>query len=72
MPVVRGFDFPADLWYLMEQDTWARLDADGLATIGITSLGAHISGDFIESFIAKPRAPKSSAIARWAPSRCPR
>jgi len=51
--VVRGFEFPAGLWYLLEQDTWARLDADGLATIGLTALGGHISGDFIE-FIAKP------------------
>ena len=53
MPNVRGFEFPADRWYLMEQDTWVRLGDDGLATIGITSLGAYISGDFIE-FIAKP------------------
>jgi glycine cleavage system H protein len=30
-----------------------RREAGGLATIGITSLGAHISGDFID-FIAKP------------------
>lgn len=30
-----------------------RLDADGVATTGITSLGAHISGEFIE-FMAKP------------------
>jgi glycine cleavage system H protein len=37
----------------MEQDTWVRRDGDGLATVGLTSLGAHISGDFIE-FIAKP------------------
>jgi glycine cleavage system H protein len=51
--MVRGFEFPAGLWYLIEQDTWVRRDADGLATMGITSLGAHISGDFIE-FIAKP------------------
>lgn len=52
VPSVRGFDFPADLWYLVEQDTWVRREG-GLATMGITSLGAHISGDFIE-FIARP------------------
>jgi glycine cleavage system H protein len=50
---VRGFEFPADLWYLMEQDTWVRREANGLAVVGITSLGGHISGDFIE-FIARP------------------
>jgi glycine cleavage system H protein len=53
MAVVRGFEFPAGLWYLVEHDTWVRREGDGLATIGITSLGAHISGDFID-FIAKP------------------
>ena len=53
MTTVRGFEFPAGLWYLIEQDTWVRREPGGLATIGITSLGAHISGDFID-FIAKP------------------
>ncbi|HMJ49654.1 MAG TPA: glycine cleavage system protein H [Burkholderiales bacterium] len=46
MAIVRGFAFPDDLHYLMEQDTWARFDADGLVTVGLTSLGAHISGEF--------------------------
>ena len=53
MARVRGFEFPADLRYLLEQDTWARLEADGHVTVGLTSLGAHISGEFIE-FIPKP------------------
>ncbi|HTO59829.1 MAG TPA: glycine cleavage system protein H [Bradyrhizobium sp.] len=53
MATVRGFEFPDPLHYLMEHDTWVRLDADGNATVGITSLGAHISGEFIE-FMAKP------------------
>jgi len=53
MPIVRGFEFPADRWYLVEQDTWVKREADGLATIGLTTLGAHISGEFVE-FIARP------------------
>jgi glycine cleavage system H protein len=53
MATIRGFEFPDDLWYLIEHDSWVRLDDDGDATIGITSLGAHISGEFIE-FMAKP------------------
>jgi glycine cleavage system H protein len=53
MANIRGFEFPDALHYLMEHDTWVRLDADGDATVGITSLGAHISGEFIE-FMAKP------------------
>jgi glycine cleavage system H protein len=53
MATIRGFDFPDELFYLLEHDAWVRLDADGNATTGITSLGAHISGEFIE-FMAKP------------------
>jgi glycine cleavage system H protein len=53
MATIRGFDFPDELFYLLEHDAWLRLDADGNATTGITSLGAHISGEFIE-FMAKP------------------
>jgi len=53
MASVRGFEFPDDLLYLVEHDTWVRLEAGGEATIGITSLGAYISGEFIE-FMARP------------------
>jgi glycine cleavage system H protein len=53
MANIRGFEFPDALHYLVEHDTWARRDADGNVTVGITSLGAHISGDFID-FMAKP------------------
>ena len=53
MANIRGFEFPDALHYLMEHDTWVRRDADGNATVGITALGAHISGDFID-FMAKP------------------
>jgi glycine cleavage system H protein len=53
MATIRGFDFPDDLFYLLQHDTWARLDAGGIATVGITPLGAHISGEFIE-FMPKP------------------
>ena len=52
MATVRGFEFPDHLYYLMEHDAWARLDADGCVTVGITSLGAHISGEFVE-FMAR-------------------
>ena len=53
MTTIRGFEFPDELFYLLEHDAWVRLDADGNATTGITALGAHISGEFIE-FMAKP------------------
>jgi glycine cleavage system H protein len=53
MTTIRGFEFPDELFYLLEHDAWVRLDGDGIATTGITTLGAHISGEFIE-FMAKP------------------
>jgi glycine cleavage system H protein len=53
MANIRGFEFPDALHYLMEHDTWVRRDAAGSAIVGITALGAHISGDFID-FMAKP------------------
>jgi glycine cleavage system H protein len=54
MPIVRGFEFPGTLWYLLDQDTWVRREPSGDAIIGITALGCHISGEFME-FI--PRSP---------------
>jgi glycine cleavage system H protein len=50
---IRGFEFPEHLYYLMEQDTWVSLQPDGLATVGLTALGGHISGDFVD-FVPKP------------------
>ncbi len=53
MAKVRGFEFPEHLHYLVEQDTWVCLQADGLATVGLTGLGCHISGEFMD-FMPKP------------------
>ncbi|MBL8516260.1 MAG: glycine cleavage system protein H [Betaproteobacteria bacterium] len=53
MPTLRGFPFPDHLHYLVEHDTWARLDPDGNVTLGLTALGAHISGEFLD-FMPKP------------------
>jgi hypothetical protein len=52
MTTIRGFDFPDQLFYLLEHDAWVRLEVDGHATTGITSLGAHFSAEFIE-FMAR-------------------
>ena len=53
MAIIRGFEFPDHLFYLIEQDAWTFLEPDGLATVGLTSLGCHISGEFMD-FIPKP------------------
>jgi glycine cleavage system H protein len=36
---------PAELHYLIEHQVWARVHADGTATIGITQLGIRLSGE---------------------------
>jgi glycine cleavage system H protein len=53
MATVRGFEFPDNLFYLIEQDAWVCLQADGIATVGLTALGCHISGEFMD-FMPKP------------------
>ncbi len=55
-----GLAFPADLAYHVEHQTWARLDADGSATVGITSLGIKLSG---ELYMCRPR-PVGAEVAQ--------
>ncbi|HTP72154.1 MAG TPA: glycine cleavage system protein H [Burkholderiaceae bacterium] len=50
---VHGFDFPAALHYHVEHQTWARVEADGTATVGITALGIRLSG---EIYMCRPKA----------------
>ena len=56
--------FPPDLHYLLEHQVWARLDSDGLATVGITALGIALSG---EIYMCRPQAPGHGPGAgrRW-------
>lgn len=44
---------PPDLHYLIEHQVWARLDADGLATVGITRLGVQLAG---ELYMCRPKS----------------
>lgn len=41
----RDVSFPPDLHYLVEHDVWARVEGDGMATVGITALGIKLSGE---------------------------
>lgn len=43
---------PLDLHYLIEHQTWARLEGDGTATVGITELGIRLAG---EIYMARPK-----------------
>ena len=48
------FEFPGDLHYHVDEDTWARLESDGSVTVGITSLGVALSGDL---YMCRPKPP---------------
>jgi len=50
---IRGLDFPDDLHYLVEHQTWARLHGDGTATVGITALGIRLAGDI---YMCRPKS----------------
>jgi glycine cleavage system H protein len=43
---------PIDHLYLIEHQVWARLDADGCVTQGITALGVRLSG---EIYMCRPK-----------------
>jgi glycine cleavage system H protein len=36
MAIIRGFEFPDDLYYLIEKHVWVRLMGDGIAQLGLT------------------------------------
>lgn len=44
---------PTDLHYLLDHQVWARRDADGLFTVGITRLGVQLAG---EIYMCRPKA----------------
>ena len=58
--IVRGLEFPDDLWYLVEHQVWARLRDTTSATVGITSLGVRLAGDI---YMCRPKS-VGSAIQR--------
>jgi glycine cleavage system H protein len=45
-------EFPADLYYLIEHQVWARLESGGMAQVGITSLGVELAG---EIYMCRPK-----------------
>jgi glycine cleavage system H protein len=49
---VLGFDFPEGLHYHVEHQVWARPEADGPITVGITALGIKLSG---EIYMCRPK-----------------
>jgi glycine cleavage system H protein len=51
--IVNGFEFPDQLHYHVEHQTWARLEGDGSVTVGITALGIKLSG---EIYMCRPKS----------------
>ncbi len=63
---------PPQLHYFIEPQVWARLEADGTATLGITALGAKLAG---EIYMCRPKGVgmvleqgRSMAVAELAKS----
>lgn len=50
---VLGFEFPDSLHYHVEHQVWARPEADGTVTVGITALGIKLSG---EIYMCRPKS----------------
>jgi glycine cleavage system H protein len=47
MGAVRGCDIPEDLLYNIESNVWVRKEADGTATIGLTSYACSLAGQIV-------------------------
>ena len=44
---VRGCNIPEDLSYSVENNVWARKEADGTVTVGMTSYAASLAGQIV-------------------------
>ena len=47
MALVRGCNFPDELYYNVEDNVWARREADGTLTVGMTAHGCALSGEIV-------------------------
>ncbi len=47
MGAVRGCDIPEDLLYNIESNVWVRKEADGTATVGLTSYACSLAGQIV-------------------------
>jgi glycine cleavage system H protein len=49
MATVRGCNIPEDRSYWVEKHAWARLEEDGIVTIGITDVAQHMAKGIINA-----------------------
>jgi glycine cleavage system H protein len=47
MGVVRGCNFPDELYYNVENNVWARREGDGTVTVGMTSYACSLAGEIV-------------------------
>lgn len=47
MAVVRGCNIPEDLSYNVENNVWARREADGTVTVGLTAYACSLAGEIV-------------------------
>lgn len=49
MATIRGCNIPEDRHYWVEKHAWARLEADGNVTIGITDVAQHLAKGIVNA-----------------------
>jgi glycine cleavage system H protein len=49
MTMIRGCEIPEDRYYWVEKHAWARLEADGTVTIGITDVAQHLARGIVNA-----------------------
>ncbi|MDA8095528.1 MAG: glycine cleavage system protein GcvH [Betaproteobacteria bacterium] len=47
MATVRGCNLPDDLYYNVENNVWARREADGTITVGMTAYACSLAGEIV-------------------------
>lgn len=47
MATVRGCNLPDDLFYNVENNVWARREADGTITVGMTTYACSLAGEIV-------------------------
>ncbi|GAO35053.1 glycine cleavage system protein H [Sulfuricella sp. T08] len=47
MALVRGCNFPDDLYYNVDDNVWARRESDGTVIVGMTTYGCVLSGEIV-------------------------
>ena len=47
MATVRGCNLPDDLYYNVDNNVWARREADGTLTIGMTAYACSLAGEIV-------------------------